>query len=665
MNITGYLKNENLLSLDAYSPVSLNNGLNLTGDLFQSVDPEIQSVEKPPDESTGTTEPDNQDFNPKALSKLTTKQEYPLVVTVPKTKVKVVNGDDLSDYLVSLSLSFPISGAIEGDISLTGIPKDIKVNVGRFIEIKQCWYKLDGTENCLSLGKFYVITSPKTYSDTDGTINMDIVIGDELNYFGERNRTLIELYCGSRPTQVGKAAEIYAKSHGLKTRSFPSGHKLPNLDDQSFSSESPYQYLQSLYAPENKDVRCDANGNIIIKKRPDYGENTIHKISWYQVLELDPRVAYNYEEIYHIKINNNFTLLKSMDEEQISYTSTTSIPSNKKPWFKGGYTETETTKWMVGETLVHEEIHQKGYVPTVNQWSDNDQKADQCEDGTFDTKTSNPIPVEWGTVKKETYSLTSRNHISGARLVVKEERWINGKKVEKGTGISSGKYKLYDGKLKYQKDEYENTPQINPEVCEKDYIYLQTKHHHERYGFTESVFGYRLQEQKVNKFEPITKSTLGLVSYIGSGQTWEKTEKRGSYSEDDDTFIKQPDRVIEDEDPPNSKWVRPPKQHINAFTEVKDDRVEVFEGKPQSKEAPFCFNMTQLETFGNRFLKENNGLSKSIEIVLPYHYVISLGDSVQFTDKYNEVKYYTVHNISINQELSDSVKTLLLRRVDY
>lgn len=668
MNIIGKVKNVNTINIKAGSPESYEDGIDLTATLFQPIEGGIseKELESENDAIEGSeTDPTSFNFDHTTLKRLTTKQEYPLVVTVPQTYIEVENGDDLSDYLMNFSLSFPLSGVIEGNFKLEGIPKDLEVNTGDKVNIKQCWYSLEGTENCMGLGSFYVISSPKRNSDTSGVTSLDVEIGDELAYHGKRARTPIKKYCGPKPTNTSQAAEIYADTRGLFTKEFPIGHSLPSLDDQSFDSESPYEYLQSLYAPVDKDVRCNSNSKIIVKKRPQYGQQKQHKIDFNQILELNPTVAYNYEEMDKIELSNNFKVVQPLEMDEISYKTNTSIESNTKPWFKGGYTETETTKWLVGDTLVHEEIVQKGYVPTVDSWSEDDQKADQCDDGSFDTKSSNPIPVEWGLVKKETFSVTASMHKSGARLIEKEEKWVEGKKVERGEGNQSGQFKIYEGIIEYNKTEYENTAQINPEICEKDYIHLMTRKIEENYGFTKSVFGFRLQNKTITTYVPITESSLGLTSFVGTSQKWKKTVKKGEYSQDDETFIVQPDKTSEGENPPNSKWIRPPKKEINAFTTVNDDRVTEFTGKPESKEAPFCFNMRQLETLGKRILEENNGLAKSIEIVLPYHYTVSLGDSVRYTDRDGDVSYYLVQNISINQDLSDSLKTLLLRRVNY
>lgn len=666
MNIVGNLKGTNIVKLEAGSIETYTESLDLTGELFEPVDNTVQEVELSPEVNPNIgdeSDPTSYNFNYKTLSRLTTKQDFPLVVTVPKTKVNTTFGKDLSEYLSGFSLSFPISGAIEGEVHLTAIPNDLEIETGQQITIQQCFYPLGQSEKCIKVGTLYIVTIPKKYSDIDGTIDMDLTVGDELAYHAERARIPLEKYCGKKPVNVGEAAEIYANTRGLFTKQYPKGHSMPSLDDQSFSSESPYEYLQSLYAPTNRDVRCNPESKIIVEKRPEYGGKTIHKINWDQILELDPRTAYDYEEMSEVELNNTFTIVKPLEEDQTSYVTVTSVPSNEKPWFKGGYTETEVTTWKVGEQEIHRESVQMGYVPTVSQWSESDQKADQCDDGSFDDNTSNPIPVEWGLVKKEIFAISAENHKSGSKLVTKEEKWSEGKKVERGTGEFSDTYKLYDGKLSYKVTKYENTPQINPEVCEKDYIHLMTRRYKERYGFTESVFGYRLQEKEIERYVPITKSTLGLTSYVGTGQVWKKTISRGEYSEDDDSFIVQPDRTIEGEDPPNSKWIRPPKDDVNAFTTVEDDQVTKFTGKPESIEAPFCFNMLQLETLGHRHLAENNGLAKSIEIVLPYHYTINLGDSVRYKNRFNEYDYYLVHNISINQDGPDSVKTLLLRRV--
>jgi hypothetical protein len=482
---------------------------------------------------------------------------------------------------------------------------------------------------------------------------MAIQLGCELALFNEKARLRTRLYCGRLPRSVQEAAKIYAEYNGLLTRTFPAGHELLDRSDQSFSTETPYQYLQALYAPTNQDVRCLPQGGIIAAPRPNFNPTGALSLSFQSVLEVDSQVSQSYQLQPTIKLANQFSILGSLEPRVEVQTLVNSVPTNTKPFWASGYTETLITSHFIGDTLIFQTKVQSGYLPKPDQLPipDDIYREDPCAESTLET--------EWGLVQTETFSLGHHPHPSGAFLATKAERWVVGKRPRQQ---SDETWVLFDGTLEYSIESYENTPQTNSEVCSKDWIQLQTVWRKETYK-VDSEFIYRLVGVEDERYTPTSANPQAGTTFEGFVQEWSKVTSSGAYSESDDTFIVQP-AVVTTEDPPAANWIRPSSKVALVFDQLTDPLVQPSAkfSLPPAIEASFCYNLQQLRVFGQRWLRENNGLAQAVEVAVPFHLQVNLGDSIWYTNSLGQTHGYLVFNISLTQSGPDSQKVLLLSR---
>jgi hypothetical protein len=541
------------------------------------------------------------------------------------------------------------------------------------------------------IGRGYIINTPDIYLNSQGLTEVKLELGDELALFSNSSRLAQNLYCGRPPKTAQEAAKIYAQTNGLFTRTYTPGHRLLDESLQTFTDESPHQFLQALYAPTNQDVRCSNSSRAIIcAPRPPFNPTAATTLSYKQTLELDPVISASFEPFNSLKVYNNYDLVSENQRSTQVYREVSGQPTNTKPWFQGGYTETITTEITLGDTLIWSRSITSGYLPInpANSTSPSYpgggpgylgilvSKADYSEDPCD----SQVIETEWGIINTKTFSLTYQEHPSGSYLINAAQNWERGLVLQQVTEdnlsdysgatntsnnpAAEGDYSIYNGIINYSNEIYGHTPQINSEVCSKDFIHLETQRRLDSYSLG-SDFVYRLVGTEIDYYQASGQlSTLGQSSFIGTNQLWTKTEVRGAYDSDSATFITQPTLVLPENSPPTSKWVRPKLTPITAFTTVANPLISqngrLFVDRPKPETAPFCYTQNQLTTYGNRILQQNNGLSRAREIVLPYFNTLALGDSVYYSDQNGQITSNLVFSIGVSQDGPLVTKSIVL-----
>lgn len=581
-------------------------------------------------------------FDYLTLGRLQTQASEAILISVGYTTFEVfVSNDwlDLSDYFVNGDYSLPISGASQGQVTLEEIGEGERLNslgitYGTPFRYSQCFRSV-----CIEVFQGFVIEPPTYQQESEGYFSLTLKLGDELLLKADTSRVAVSKYCGSPPTFAGDAARIYAQTHNLITTSFPNGHTLLDRESQSFTNEKPYDFLQSLYSPTNHDVRCNSQGIIVTSRKPFNNEEAII-IQEKQVIELTPSFRQDYEPVTKIQAKNQFLLVQGFTTRRFTKKAISGDPTNTKPWFQGGYTETTTTQVFYGDTIIWSEELTQGYVPTSPTFTKAQAQGDPC---------FSELTTTFTRISRKVTNLSYYTHISGSFLVSKKETWTYSKKLK---DLPPASYEIYDGIVEYILEEYQNTPQINSEVCEKDFIHLQTQKHLRRWGLLDD-FTYLLLDSEIVTYTVEGLNPDSVTSYVGSGQQWNETIQSGSFDTEENIFITQPTEINEAVDPPTSIWIRPQTQRTNAFTQVSLNVSGSVELKPIN--APFCYNLEQLNTFGLRFLRETYGLANGISLVVPYWLTVKLGDSVKYKNK-----NYLVFNIEFNQTLNEATKTLLL-----
>jgi hypothetical protein len=630
-------------------------------------------------------------FDYTLLPKLPTQPNFNLVQSFQSSEFTVTKptGEQISlgNMLVSGSWQRPLSGLSVGDATFlykvqqsplgqstpTGNLEAIQdIEAGDLFEWRLSW----GTGST-NVGKGYILKSPEVFLNSEAQTQFTLELGCELALFSNTSRLEQSLYCGRAPKTSQEAARIYAQTHGLFTRTYSPGHDLIDLASQSFSNESPHQYLQALYAPTNQDVRCNNSSRAIIcVPRPTFREGQAVYLSYKDTLELNPTVAPSFEPFNSIRVYNNYELITPNQRETNVYTRVSGQETNTKPWFQGGYTSTEVTEITQGDTLIWKRAITSGYIPTDHIISKADYELDPCS--------SEPLTTTFGVIKTETFAVSYQEHPSGAFLILGEQSWERGKKPRRldddslpgyqpgtnssGNPVAAGDWVIYDGILSYSKEVYEHTPQANPEVCSKDYIHLQTSRKLDTYGLENWTY-IRLATEIDTYQSEGTSPTEGQSFYVGTGLSWQKQEARAEWDTNAQAYIVQPNRVIPNSNPPASQWVRPKLTEVNAFAIINNNLASqngrLFNDRPTPENAPFCYTADQLQLYGQRVISENNGLAQSKELVVPYFSTLELGDPVVYTDQNQTTHAYQVYALSIAVDNNLVSKNLVLSRQDY
>jgi len=620
--------------------------IDTSGEVLPSIEPNV-GIQPPIPKGL---QPDGyvlQDFDYLTLPRLELQATETLVSNVERTELFVTKANsgtvyDLSDRFINGDYSRPISGAGVGSIQVGELGADdfdiadLDLTYGDRIEWRQCWRGA-----CLTIANCYILNTPVLSTD-GGFLKYTINIGDELALKADSSRVPITKYCGSPPLTAGDAARIYSETHNLITKNFPTGHTLLDRNFQDFTNERPFDFLSALYAPTNQDVRTDENG-IIVKPRPSYNSTTAIALLKQQVIEVDAVFTQSYKPVDKVRVKNDYSLINDFELVRTSERSISGVTSNTKPWFQGGYTETITEKAALGDTEVWSKTVVYGYIPDGLGVTEAQYNNDACSPTTISTT--------FGIISTKYTEKTYVKHISEAYLVTEEREWFYTKEMEKVDDF----YFTRDNLKNYSLTTYKNTPQVNSDVCEKDYIHFLTYLRTETYELNTNFVGYLLKSDVITEYKVKGVSSLNQDSFVGSEQAWVKTTIEGAYDAEALAFVVQPTKVETVSTPPLSNWIRPSLTDIVAFRTINLNLNGSLETEPL--EAPYCYTEDQLQTFGMRYLREIYGLSLGLSLVVPFYLTINIGDSILY-----ENNPYLVYDIEINQSLNEATKTIILCR---
>ena len=226
-------------------------------------------------------------------------------------------------------------------------------------------------------------------------------------------------------------------------------------------------------------------------------------------------------------------------------------------------------------------------------------------------------------------------------------------------GVNSGKYDLFNGTISYKSTVYKNSAQVS-DACEKDYNLLIVNERTDSYKLDNNRNLYFSGWVQTSYSSSGQSSRLGQQSFSGREQTWTLTRDEGDLDLENNFWVIQPTRVETDISPPGSIVIKPLVEEIVNFSEYSLSGLSPLEPKPIN--GPFCYSVEQLNVIGDRYLRENYGLSKGIVLTVPIRNNLSVNDSVFFTDRKGETNKYLVWGIEINLTLKIATKTLFLLR---
>jgi hypothetical protein len=598
----------------------------------------------------------NQPFDYLQLPRLQAQPSKVFNLNVYSTRV-LINNVDFSNALYSLDWQTPISGVSQGSLLLKetlGLninPDSNGIAQGSEVEI----YVKETPQTEELLTRCYVLGFPSLSLNGEGTYEVQIQLGDELALLSQTTRSRSK-YCGQVPKTTQELANIYAQLNGLRTRIFPTGHTINEASVNNFLTESPYEFLQAIYAPINKDVRTTSNGLVIVPTRRKFDLETAYTLSYKDVIQSQNNFSKFYETYTTVKASNDFSLELDFAFSSRTYTQVNGNPENTKPWFQGGYQEIRTTITSLGDTNVYTLKETFAYVPLESlPWPKELVDLDPCAIGEFTTV--------FDVIEREIISLTYYSHPSGTKIVTKEEKWVNGLKITQikdELDPNFEDYDLYNGSLSYDITTYQNSPQANVSVCEKDYQLLSTYIRNEKYGLDKD-FNFLFQSWSSETYSPSgVSSSLGQQSFTGTELRWNKTLITGEFSQDENIWIIQPAINTPNENPPQAQVIKPIVESVTNFSQFTLIPGASIEPKPLS--APFCYDKNQLDTYAERYLREQFGLSKSIVIVTPFREPLGLNDSVVFTDRLGQTYNYICYDVEVNITLQQCTKTYTLLR---
>lgn len=598
----------------------------------------------------------NNPFDHLQLPRLQNKPSKVFNLNIFKTKV-LIEGIDYTKAVYSLDWQTPINGVSQGSLLIKetlGVEIDPEINgitQGKEVEI----YIQETPTSEELLTRCYVLGYPSLTLNQEGTYELSIELGDELALLSNTTRNRSK-YCGLKPKTTQELANIYANLNGLKTRIFPTGHAIQETSTNNFLTETPHEFLSKIYSPVNKDVRTTENSLIIVPTRKGFDPERALNLSYKDVIQSQNNFSQFYETYTTVKASNDFPLELPFDFITRSYTQVNGNPENTKPWFQGGYQEMRTTITSLGDTDIYSVKETYGYIPLeATPWDKALVDSDLCAVGGFTTY--------FDVIEREVKALTYYAHPSGTKVVTKEETWVNGLKTFQIKDEADPNFEdtdLYNGILSYEVTTYINAPQVNVDVCEKDYQLLSLNIRTETYGVDKDfnfVFNAWVQET----YSPSgSSSTLGQESYTGAEVRWTKNLVTGEFSEEDQIWVIQPPINTPNTNPPQAKIIKPVVENITNFSQFQLIPGSVVEPRPLS--APYCYNKEQLDTISERYLREQYGLSKAIVIVMPWREPITLNDSIYFTNRLGQTNKYLVWDIEINITLTQCTKTLTLLR---
>lgn len=607
--------------------------------------------------SGSNTDPTSPDFDYLALGRLTTTESNALVMSVEETEF-IVSGIDYSDNFLSGDLLTPITGLMDGRVTLTDLPERL-VN-GIIIGNNFTWrQKYRGVFITVATG--FITENPQVTIDSAGLRSTVLRLGGELGLLAAQENLRRALYCGEPPETVGEAATIYLNAVGLPGRIVPTAGAIPERIN-SFINESPQQFLQGIYAPFDMDVREDASGTLEIARRPPF-RNPV-SIDYTQVLEVQTDTG-TFTPASTISVFNRFNRFDGYPETTREYRtfSTGYDETDTSPWFLNGSTYTDVVETVVGETVVNRLETRFGYIPNDSIIYRADVNDDRCAD-------NSNIPTTFGQidVRETIHDFVTLPH--GDRIIWRITTRTDGNYVfegqnDRGSGPEDA-YFIRSGMVDRSEQTDIISEQLDNSICKRDLIWLAT-------GRREAVYGrdrednFRLLSERVQTFvtgsSPVPTNPVGDLSV--SPQIWTRTTLEGAWDDERLRWV-EVSVPVETSNPSTVTYVQPKVVSVTVSGEVENERLQLLYGdrRRKTEQAPFCYTINRCEVYASRLLRDTGGLHNARTIVVPFHLNLPLGSSVKLVERFREFDgiVYASEN---NQTLHEATKTVtLIENVD-
>lgn len=653
-------------------PYELGLTINLLGTVFNldnqqplPPQPPIVPPSSPPVLPPVKNEPST--FNHLTLPRLPVQPSRILNANVPKTIVLLeLPGESLSvgDAFLSGDWNQPITGEARGSIELGDVllPDGTRAldlvtqaNVGARVS----WIQLFGDGIQKVVCNAYLLNKPVIeQGDEFRVINLEI--GCRLALLSKRQWLRDRPYCGKLPKTVREAVRIY--EYQLRVPILATeGHPLVN-PPENFSSESPYDYLQGLYAPTDQDVRCNLSGDICVVPREAYqpGNNLDVYVPTNTPVP-DATLLFS-----SLKLTNTFTKVLPLNQRQETFTelSPTYDVNNTKPWYLNGSWRKVTTIIYLGDTEVfRRELYYARFPDAVDYSPPSTSSATTVTilpESAIDSTCENGVAV-YATTERlihiTEYAVRTRRHSSGALLVTRKIEQNYGW----GTIAGQGETGFYNGMISKSEEVFTNTAIPNENACRRDWQHVTTQRvfsQYERHPLSNQII---LVAREVDAYQDITRENdLGAGLSRSVPKSWLSVKLRGAFT--DGYWVEQPARRGK-ESPPEAQWVRPSTIEVTVSGIATNPAIERAIGfRPASpSDAPHCYRPIQCQRLASRQIRDSYAIANSREVIVPYYQNFRLGQSVDLPD----LNYRgQIFGITVKQEGSNAEQTLTLGKIE-
>lgn len=638
-----YYTPDNVVTLD--STVEIISTSNSTGSLVPGTGDDIVN--------------DDGSWNWEAFPKLATQTSTQLEVSVPTTIFKV-SGFDFSNCFYSGDWLAPGHGKSQGTITLYRVPA-AQLNPynptgvfkrGAPIEWRHQWGTIDRL-----ICKAYILQPPIYKKEAEGLCSLELSIGDILLLKEDEAAKLPVVLCESEPQTASELAKRYGNYYGIELAP-PFSYKIYD-PPSDYRSETPFALLAALSEPENYDTRTSEEGAVTFVKR-GVNSNT-HNLTSEQVLDLTP-TRQGQEPFTDSTFYNTFSKSSGfpVTTKQWRVYSGEWKETNHHPWFISNSTYTDFEAKYIGDTLIEQREKTYGWHPTTSTIPKEENDADAC---------STIITVGGGTsfgiIQDTLWQLVYDPHASGTWIVIGSVKYTEGKRnYDNGTD-----WVIYTGELEREIEAIENTAQEDISVCPWYWINLKTKvrkYKKQRRLLAQGYTGttYYVSEWSEQIWYPVTGETATVVpigDQYAEGTKWES--KIITYTNNSEHRLWS--SKIDFDPPSNSDFVRPVVVDVSVSAKVNLNTLNTYFGYRTSPsiQVPYCYDLEHLKTYGDRWLKEQAGVSDSLTLVVPYHSAVKLNDIITFTDWDGQVYKGLVISLEINQTQNVATQTVVLMRL--
>jgi hypothetical protein len=571
---------------------------------------------------------------------------------------------DISPAFQSGEWNQPITGEARGTIELVDV---LASNGDRLLDLitaakvgaRITWVQIFGDTFQKVVCNAYLLNKPYIVQDDEfRTITLEI--GCQLSLLSKRQWLRDIPYCGKPPANVKQAVRIYESFLRVPILA-TDGHPLVN-PPENFSSESPYDFLQGLYAPTDQDVRCNLSGIIQVFPRQKYqAGNVLTTYVPISTPQPDSSLLFN-----SLKLTNTFTKVQPFTARNETFTelSPTYDVNNTKPWYLNGSWRKVTVVRYLGDTEVFRREEYYGRFPNAVTYSAPSTSASITgvivPESEIDSTCENGVAV-YDTTERLIYitesALKTVKHRSGALLVTRKTEQQYGW----GTFAGEGETLFYNGMINKSVEEFTNTPIPNENTCRKDYQHVTTLRVFSRYERHPLSNLLILVEREVDAYRDVTREnelTNGLSRSVP--KSWASVQLRGKFT--DGYWVEQPSRRGIEE-PSESQWVRPTTIDVTVSGIATDAAIQKAIGfKPASpSDAPHCYRPIQCQRLAFRQIRDSYAIANSLEVLVPYYQNFNLGDSIDIPDLNYQGQIY---GITYKQDGTNAEQTLTLGKIE-